>query len=114
MSRRARIRQKIMDRVVLDPVTGCLLWTGPTSGSKGRGKGYPRMNLDGATVAVHITMWVIENGPIPPRKTIDHTCRNRLCVNQNHLEMVTHKENCRRRDLARQQAQPFVCEVIAA
>lgn len=55
------------------------------------------MNLDGATVAVHIAMFVCENGPIPPRKQVDHKCRNRLCVRPTHLEMVTHKQNQRRR-----------------
>lgn len=84
-----------------DMDTPCLLWTGPTSGSTGRGAGYPRMCVDGGTMAVHIVMWVIENGPVPPRKQLDHLCRNRLCVSPDHLEMVTHKENQRRRDRAR-------------
>lgn len=40
MSRRQSIREKIMSRVSVDPVTGCWLWTGPTSGTTGRGHGY--------------------------------------------------------------------------
>ncbi|WP_311276143.1 HNH endonuclease signature motif containing protein [Methylobacterium sp. WCS2018Hpa-22] len=102
--RRERIREKILARVVERPgplETPCKIWTGPTSGETGRGAGYPRMNLDGGTVAVHLTMWIVENGPIPPRKQIDHKCRNRLCVEEAHLEMVTHKENMRRRDASR-------------
>lgn len=47
MSRRDRIREKIMARVRIDEVTGCWLWTGPTSGNTGRGAGYPRMSLGG-------------------------------------------------------------------
>jgi hypothetical protein len=112
-SRRERIREKVAARVeiVEGPLdTPCHLWTGPTSGSKGRGAGYPRMCLDGGTMAVHIVMYVLEHGPIPPRKQIDHRCRNRLCVNTVHLEMVTHKENQRRRDEARR----FECEAVAA
>jgi hypothetical protein len=35
-------------------------------------------------------------GPIPEGLTIDHLCRNRGCVNPEHLEPVTHRENCRR------------------
>lgn len=108
MSRRDKIRAKIMERCQRDMTTGCLVWTGPDSGKKGRGKGYPRMNLDGHTVAVHIVMWTNEHGFIPGRKTLDHACRNRLCVQDErdpifgrmHCEMVTHKENCRRRDQA--------------
>lgn len=100
-SRRDRIRAKVMQRISVS-AEGCWLWTGPTSGENGRGRGYPRMSLDGATVAVHIAMYTIEHGPIPPRKQIDHRCRNRLCVNPDHLEMVTHRQNQKRRDAARQ------------
>lgn len=75
----------------------CHLWQGGDSGT-GRGGGYPRMSLDGQTVAVHIVSFVNKNGFVPGKKQIDHLCNNRMCVNKDHLEMVTHKENQRRRD----------------
>jgi len=75
----------------------CLLWLGSHSGN-GRGGGYPRMSLDGQTVAVHIVSYVNTNGYVPGKKQIDHLCNNRMCVNPDHLEMVTHKTNQRRRD----------------
>lgn len=100
MSRRRDIDRRIAERVAIDPETGCHVWTGPTSGD-GRGGGYPRMSLDGVTVAVHRVVAVNAWGFIPPRKQIDHTCRNRRCVNLAHLEMVTHRENQRRRDRAK-------------
>ena len=56
------------------------------------------MSLDGQTVAVHIVSYVNKNGFVPGKKQIDHLCNNRMCVNPDHLEMVTHKENQRRRD----------------
>lgn len=56
------------------------------------------MSLDGATVAVHIAMWIVEHGPVPPKKQIDHTCTNRRCVNPAHLQMVTHRKNQQLRD----------------
>lgn len=113
--RRAKIWSKVVQRVeiVPAPIAGlegcCWLWTGPHSGApgrgqeKGRGHSYARMSLDGGTVAVHIAMWVVINGPVPPRKQLDHLCRRRLCVNPGHLEMVTHKRNQKRRDESRAQ-----------
>lgn len=102
MCRRNRIRAKIMACVeVVDTghVTPCHLWTGPDSGD-GRGGGYPRMSLDGQTVAVHKVSWTNENGFIPGKKQLDHICRQRRCVREDHLELVTPKRNAIRRDIA--------------
>lgn len=93
--RRETLFQKVMGRVRVAS-DGCYVWTGPDSGT-GRGGGYPRMSVDGATMAVHIVMWVIRNGPIPPKKQLDHLCNRRRCVNPDHLELVTHLKNQRRR-----------------
>ena len=110
MCRRTNIHNKIMSNVV-EVFTGfllngrpspCLLWTGSHSGA-GRGGRYPRMSLDGQTVAVHIVSFVNKNGFVPRKKQIDHLCNNRMCVNEDHLEMVTHKENQRRRDARKQE-----------
>lgn len=117
MSRRARIRAKIMERVQEAPAPSwmdadlgpCLLWTGPTSG-EGRGGGYARMCLDGQTVAVHIVNWTNEHGYVPGKKQLDHLCRRRLCINDRHLELVTHKQNQRRRDQARAEPSLYLCE----
>lgn len=100
ISRREKIFRKITSNIeiVEGPLpTPCWIWQGGHSG-EGRGGGYPRMSLDGATVAVHRTMFINEHGAIPPRKQIDHRCKRRMCVNPQHLEMVTHKANQKRRD----------------
>ncbi|QYW01885.1 HNH endonuclease [Stenotrophomonas phage Piffle] len=75
----------------------CHLWTGPTSGS-GRGGGYGRMSLDGQTVAVHLVAYSHYYGYIPSKKQVDHLCNQRKCCNPQHLELVTHLQNQRRRD----------------
>jgi hypothetical protein len=108
MTRRQEIREKILARVRIDENTGCWLWTGPTSGDNGRGKNYPRMSLSGQTVAVHIVMFTNEHGYVPGKKQVDHICRRRLCVNPEHLELVTQLQNCRRRDRARRTE--YACE----
>lgn len=108
LDRRADIEAKIMARVEIDPVTGCWLWTGPTSGSTGRGKDYPRMSLGGQTVAVHLVMWTNVHGYVPGKKQLDHKCRNRRCVNPDpeHTELVTAKQNAIRREEANGRRRP--------
>ncbi|HIC81054.1 MAG TPA: HNH endonuclease [Kiloniellaceae bacterium] len=100
LMRRARILAKVVALVEVDPESGCWIWQGGTSGN-GRGGGYPRMKVDGQTVAVHRVVATHFFGYIPGKKQIDHTCRQRLCVNPMHLEIVTHKQNQKRRDAAR-------------
>lgn len=99
--RRWAVYQKLLARsVVIDRgyKSPCFEWTGPTSGS-GRGGSYGRMNLDGATVATHIAGWTNFNGLIPPRKQLDHKCENRRCWREDHLELVTHKQNQKRKTI---------------
>lgn len=95
--RRALIIAKISKRLRIDPETGCHLWTGPDSGKKGRGRGYPRMSLDGQTVAVHLVVYTHYHGYIPSKKQVDHVCKQRRCCNPDHLELVTHRQNQRRK-----------------
>lgn len=42
--------------------------------------------------------WAFENfvRPIKPKMTIDHLCKNKICVNPKHMEEVTRAENIRR------------------
>ena len=95
-TRRADIIGKIMSRVEIDKTTECWIWLGPTSGD-GRGGGYGRMCVSGQTVAVHIVSYTHFHGYVPGKKQVDHKCRNRLCCNPNHLELVTHLQNQKRR-----------------
>ncbi|MGH6859249.1 MAG: HNH endonuclease signature motif containing protein [Phyllobacterium sp.] len=89
-----------MAQTVRDEGSGCLIWTGPTSGD-GRGGGYPRMKLDGQTVAVHRVLFTHYHGYIPGKKQIDHRCNNRLCLEIEHHQMMTHKRNQKLRDARR-------------
>lgn len=97
LGRALQIMSRVRARIEVCRVTGCWVWQGPTSGD-GRGGGYGRMSLNGQTVAVHRVVFTHYYGYIPGRKHIDHKCGNRLCCNPLHLEMVSHRENMRRRD----------------
>lgn len=82
----------------------CWLWTGPTSGKpdpdnrNSRGHSYPRITINGFTCAVHRVIYTHFFGFIPGDMTIDHECKNRLCISPFHLSLVSHMENQRRRD----------------
>lgn len=44
----------------------------------------------------HVVSWEHHVGPIPDGLVIDHLCRNKRCVNPDHLEPVTPGENMHR------------------
>jgi hypothetical protein len=69
---------------------GCWIWTGKTT-PNGYGSIW-RSDKQRRQVA-HRFYWESLVGPIPASLEADHLCRQRLCVNPAHLEMVTRREN---------------------
>jgi hypothetical protein len=73
-------------------ISPCLDWLGP----KAEG-GYGRWRIGpDSKVPAHRISYEKKNGPIGQGMELDHLCRNPSCVNPDHLEPVTHRENVRR------------------
>lgn len=71
---------------------GCWEWI---AGRQGTGYGLFHISK-GESALAHRFSFEFHVGPIPEGLVIDHLCRNRLCVNPDHLEPVTDEENRRR------------------
>ena len=83
---------EILNRRTVVEISGCLNWTGPLDP-----KGYGRFkDRHTGQVRAHRVAWVLKNGPIVNGLTIDHLCRNKACVNVEHMELVTASVNSRR------------------
>ena len=68
---------------------GCWEWRGyKNSGGYGVFHAYARKKL-----MAHRISYQLLCGRIPTGLVIDHLCRNRGCVNPQHLEVVTNREN---------------------
>jgi hypothetical protein len=66
---------------------GCWSWKKPNE------NGYGRFYLHGRDQPAHRLSYQLVNGNINIHLPIDHLCRNRDCVNPNHLEQVSFREN---------------------
>ena len=68
---------------------GCWEWIGALLAS-GYGQFALRHNQN---VSAHRISYEWENGAIPEELQLDHLCRNRKCVNPEHLQPVTKRDN---------------------
>jgi hypothetical protein len=66
---------------------GCLIWTGAVRG------GYGLFWMGDHTEQAHRVWFEHARWPVPEERVLDHLCRNRLCVNPDHLEPVTDRTN---------------------
>ncbi|MFD9879982.1 HNH endonuclease signature motif containing protein [Streptomyces alboflavus] len=67
---------------------GCWEWTGHV-----KPNGYGQVRINRRALHAHRVAYEAVRGPIPEGLVLDHLCRNRACVNPDHLEAVSHRTN---------------------
>lgn len=80
--------ERFMYWVEKDLITRCWNWKSPAGTD-----GYGQFQKDGKLRVAHAAGYEILVGKVPEDKELDHLCRNRIFVNPDHLEPVTHVEN---------------------
>ena len=91
MKRAKPLDTRIRAGSTVDPATNCWIWKGAH-----RPDGYVQIRVANRLVYAHRISYEVFVGPIPEGLTLDHLCRVRACVNPEHLEPVTLRENIRR------------------
>lgn len=81
-----------MQEKVLPSANGCWEWIGARNST-----GYGCVtNGKGKSMLSHRKSYELIVGAIPEGLTVDHLCENIVCVNTDHMELVTLAENSRR------------------
>jgi hypothetical protein len=79
---------RFKDKVEADEHTGCWEWQ---AGLSRGGYGYFWVRGEGMCRAHRLALASVEE--IDPSLVVDHLCMNKRCVNPDHLEQVTVREN---------------------
>lgn len=97
--RRSRIPEDRFHEKYTKDMSGCWHWTSAIDGA-----GYSQLTINDKPVRAYRWYYELVKGPVPTGLELDHLCANKLCVNPDHLEAVTHRENIRRAHARRRRA----------
>jgi hypothetical protein len=74
---------------------GCWIWKGYVMNA-----GYGAFATKNGAMLVHRWSYQHFRDKIPHKMTVDHLCKQKLCANPAHMELVTRAENIKRAGLA--------------
>lgn len=77
----------------IDKSPSCWLWSSRTKNADGYGRFTVRQYPHTWQLPSHRVSWKLLRGDIPEGLVLDHICRVHLCVNPEHLRVVTDHEN---------------------
>jgi hypothetical protein len=86
--------QKLQNKIMPEPMSGCWIWSGARTDQTP--KGYGIVWIGKKCIAAHRAVYMLLIGQIADDLELDHLCRLPACVNPNHMEQVTHLVNCKR------------------
>lgn len=86
-----RSRHGIDGMYVIDE-QGCWIWQGTLEHH-----GYGQLRRHGRRMKAHRYAYALHIGPVPAGATVDHLCFQPSCVNPAHLQLLSHAENCSRK-----------------
>lgn len=87
------IKERFMSKVDLDIVPGCWIWKGSFGGHEGK-HAYGRFYyMDKNVMAHRFAYEFISLRKIPENYDVDHLCKNPRCVNPEHLQSLSKRDN---------------------
>jgi hypothetical protein len=94
--------RNLEERLIANSVVedGCWVWIGRRGGGRRGEYGHVNVRVNGKhkTLKAHRLAYVVFKGEIPNGMTVDHKCTNPLCINPDHLDLVTGERNTQLRD----------------
>lgn len=98
----ASTEDRLRKKYTICKESGCWEWTAAVQSN-----GYGRVWYNGKVQYAHRVMYERNVGTIKEGMDLDHLCRNRKCVNPDHLEQVTRSENLKRGETGENIAEPL-------
>ncbi len=81
---------RILEKISFEPMSGCWIWTASLNHD---GYGMVWDGTLGKHTSAHRLVYRLLQDDIDQELELDHLCRLRCCVNPDHMQQVSHREN---------------------